>query len=56
MIDKDEAKHVEIYIDSENRMWINVNGVCKMRIGTVEHIDLNIRGLKFSPICAEKVT
>jgi len=44
-IDMLDAETVEIEIDETGKMWINVDGRCRMRIGKVETIVIDHRSL-----------
>lgn len=35
MIDIDKAYEVEIAVDDTGKLWINVDGICLLRIGKV---------------------
>lgn len=54
MIDKDGAKVVEIIIDNNNKVWINVNGVCMLRIQEAENVFMDIRGVKMTLISSKR--
>jgi len=43
MIDIVKAEVVEVLIDysNRNRLWINVDGVCRLRIGSTDTLVLN---------------
>tara|TARA_Y100000034_G_scaffold113340_1_gene148250 strand:+ start:99 stop:257 length:159 start_codon:yes stop_codon:yes gene_type:complete len=36
MIDLTKADHVEIFMDQQHKLWVNVDGKCLLRVGTVE--------------------
>ena len=36
-----EAKAVEVFIDGTNKMWVNVDGKCLLRIGKVRYITID---------------
>ena len=40
MIDLIKAENVEILI-VDSKIWINVDGICKLRIGKVDHITID---------------
>lgn len=33
MIDLTDAEHVQVYIDQKRKVWVNVDGICLLRIG-----------------------
>jgi len=35
MVDLQEARHVEVSVDTTGKLWINVDNVCIMRVGKV---------------------
>lgn len=45
MIDMLDAGTVEIEIDETGKMWINVDGRCRLRIGAAETIIIDHRSL-----------
>lgn len=42
MIDLPEATDVEFRIDSTRKLWLNVVGVCAVRIGYVDNITIDL--------------
>lgn len=41
MIDLLDAVEVEIVSDSRRKLWINVNGKCLLRVGSVQHLTIS---------------
>ena len=41
MTDLISADHVEIFMDSQHKLWVNVDGKCLLRVGLVEAFDYN---------------
>lgn len=39
-----DASEVEIIVDARNKLWINVNGKCLLRIGRVHRLVLDNKG------------
>lgn len=44
MLDVAKAKLVELYVDSQNKVWLNVDGVCVARVGQAELTVLEVAG------------
>ncbi len=46
LTDLAEAEHVEVFVDAQHKLWVNVNGECLLRIGTVKHLTMDdpVRG------------
>jgi hypothetical protein len=46
MIDQLTCKEIEIIVDNTNKVWINLDGRCVVRIGEAKHITMDdpIRG------------
>jgi hypothetical protein len=42
VVDLWAANHVEILIDQTGKLWVNVNGRCRLRTGHVSQFDINI--------------
>lgn len=40
MIDKLNAQHVEVATDATGKVWVNVDGVCALRVGQVATLQL----------------
>lgn len=38
------ANHVEILCDSHGKLWVNVDNVCRLRIGKVKTINVDVTG------------
>lgn len=44
MIDLQRAEGLQVQVGSDNKVWVNVDGVCVLRIGHVETLDLDQHG------------
>jgi Lon protease-like protein len=38
MIDQLDAETVEVKVDQFGKLWVNVDGICRLRIGKIKHI------------------
>jgi hypothetical protein len=44
LMDLQRAEILQVQVGSDNQVWINVDGVCLVRIGHVETLDLDQHG------------
>lgn len=48
-VDLLDARIVEVEMDSTGKLWVNVDGVCRLRIGHVQNIKIELPdGLRHS--------
>lgn len=38
------AKHVEVLVDDQNKVWLNIDGQCVARIGCAENLRVEVAG------------
>ena len=38
MIDMLDAEKVEVLLDDTGKLWVNVDGACRLRIGAIKHL------------------
>lgn len=43
-VDLTTAAHVEIQVNSQGKLWVNVDNICKLRIGEVGSITADMDG------------
>lgn len=46
LVDLFEAITVEITIDEQNKLWVDVDGKCVLRIGSADRYIVNIDGIR----------
>lgn len=46
MIDMLDASNVEVLIDCTNKLWINVEGKCILRIGQIDEVRIDLPKFK----------
>lgn len=46
LLDLREVEHEEVFVDSQYKLWLNIDGKCVVRIGKVKHLTVDdpIRG------------
>jgi Lon protease-like protein len=42
MVDMLDAEVVEVTLDQFGKLWVNVDGVCRLRIGKIKHIQTTL--------------
>lgn len=55
LLDLREALAVEIVRDETNKLWINLNGKCLLRIGKLKYLEFQDRGTQEEPTVSEAV-
>lgn len=48
MVDLRDVMVVDIVVDETNKLWVNVNGKCLLRVGKALNLTLSIKG-KINP-------
>jgi len=38
--DQESAKHIELVVDQFGKVWVNLDGICVVRVGHVTHIEI----------------
>lgn len=44
MNDRVSARHVELVVDDQNKVWLNVDGQCVARIGLAQNVRIEVAG------------
>ena len=39
------AKYVEVLVDDNNKLWLNIDGRCVVRIGCAENLRVEVAGM-----------
>lgn len=55
MKDLINAKHVELIVDDQNKVWLNIDGQCVVRVGRAEDLRIEVAGM-FGPTGKEQST
>ena len=48
MIDMLDAESVEVLLDDTGKLWVNVDGACRLRIGSIKYIETTLDNLTVS--------